>query len=64
VVVATELLPEEQPGYAQPIVGVKLDVSDRGAFHEKKESNKKRPMTRQELQAYRRQKKGRGRKRK
>jgi hypothetical protein len=45
------------------VVEVKIDISDRGAYHEKKESNKKKPMTRQELQAYRRRLKG-GRKRK
>ena len=61
VPVSTELIPEELPQSAQPIVETKIEVSSKGAFHEKKESNKKRPMTRQELQAYRNRKK-RGRK--
>ncbi len=64
VSVSTELIPEEMPQSYQPIVEAKIVVSDRGAFHEKKETNKKRPMTRQELQDYRRKKKARGRKRK
>ena len=62
VPMSDELIEEELPQSTQPIVEVKLDVSDKGAFHEKKEINKKRPMTRQELQEYRRRKKGRGRK--
>ncbi|WP_116127341.1 DEAD/DEAH box helicase [Lewinella sp. IMCC34183] len=62
VEVSTELIPEEMPQSSQPIPEVRLDVSDKGAFHEKKETNKKRPMTRQELQEYRRRKKARGRK--
>ncbi|PPK84122.1 ATP-dependent RNA helicase RhlE [Neolewinella xylanilytica] len=62
VAVSEELIPEELPQSQQPIVEVKIEVSDRGAFQEKKESNKKRPMTRQELQEYRRKKKARGRK--
>ena len=64
VPVSEELIPEEMPQSTQPIVETKIEVSDRGAFQEKKESNKKRPMTRQELQEYRRRKKARGRKRK
>ncbi|WP_420459834.1 DEAD/DEAH box helicase [Neolewinella sp.] len=62
VEVSTELIPEELPQPDQPIVETKIEVSEKGAFHEKKESNKKRPMTRQELQAYRSRKKQRGRK--
>ena len=62
VMVSTKLIPEELPQSAQPIVETKIEVSAKGAFHEKKESNKKRPMTRQELQAYRNRKKQRGRK--
>ena len=54
------LLPEEQPDYRQPEPEVKILVSDEGAFHEKKESNRKRPLTRQELQKQRRERKGRG----
>ncbi|WP_116108355.1 DEAD/DEAH box helicase [Lewinella sp. IMCC34191] len=64
VEISDELIPEELPQSQQPQVEVKIEVSDRGAFQEKKESNKKRPMTRQELQEYRRRKKARGRKRK
>ena len=63
VAVSNELIPEEEPQSAQPIVEVKLDVSPEGAFHEKSEKNRKRPMTRQELQAHRNRLKG-GRKRK
>lgn len=64
VPVSEELIPEEMPQSSQPIVETKIEVSDRGAFQEKKAANKKRPMTRQELQEYRRRKKARGRKRK
>ncbi len=64
VPISDELIPEEMPQSQQPKVEVKIEVSDKGAFHEKKETNKKRPMTRQELQEYRRRKKGRGRKKK
>ena len=59
VEISDELIPEEMPQTFQPIVETKIEVSDQGAFHEKKETNKKRPMTRQELQEYRRRKKGR-----
>ncbi|THH41023.1 DEAD/DEAH box helicase [Neolewinella litorea] len=62
VAVSDELIPEEMPQSQQPIIETKIEVSDQGAFHEKKETNKKRPMTRQELQEYRRRKKARGRK--
>ncbi|NJB85838.1 ATP-dependent RNA helicase RhlE [Lewinella marina] len=62
VTVSEELIPEEMPQSQQPIVETKIQVSNQGAFHEKKETNKKRPMTRQELQEYRRRKKARGRK--
>ena len=62
VTISDELIPEEMPELHQPIPDTKIQVSDKGAFHEKKETNKKRPMTRQELQEYRRRKKGRGRK--
>ncbi len=61
--VSDQLIPEEMPQSAQPMMDVKLDVSSRGAFHEKKENNKKVPMTRQELQKHRNRLKG-GRKRK
>ena len=61
--VSEQLLPEEMPNYQQPLPEVKIDISPEGAFHEKKESNKKRPMTRQELQKHRNRLKG-GRKRK
>ena len=61
VELSSELIPEELPQSAQPIVETKIKVLRKGAYHEKKESNKKRPMTRQELQAYRSRKK-RGRK--
>ncbi|CAH1002250.1 ATP-dependent RNA helicase RhlE [Neolewinella maritima] len=63
VAVSTELIQEELPQSLQPIVEVKIQVSPEGAFHEKSEKNSKRPMTRQELQAYRNRLKG-GRKRK
>jgi ATP-dependent RNA helicase RhlE len=62
VAIATELLPEEQPNYVQPQIEVKINVSDKGAYHEKKASNQKKPMTRQELQAYRRKRKNRRKK--
>ena len=63
VAISDELIPEELPQSAQPIVEVKIDISPEGAYQEKSEKNRKRPMTRQELQAYRKQLKG-GRKRK
>ena len=59
VPVSDELISDELPQSVQPRVETKIQVSDRGAFQEKKASNKKRPMTRQELQEYRRRKKGR-----
>lgn len=62
VPVSRELISDEQPSSSQPLPGVKLAVSTAGAYHEKKEQNKKRPMTRQELQKHRAMKKGRGRK--
>lgn len=56
------LIPEEEPNYQQPIPDVKIDISSAGAYHEKKEQNRKRPMTRPELQKHRAEKKRRGRK--
>lgn len=61
--ISDQLLPEEMPDFHQPIPEVKIDISSEGAFHEKSEKNKKRPMTRPELQAHRNRLKG-GRKRK
>ncbi|MBB4077406.1 ATP-dependent RNA helicase RhlE [Lewinella aquimaris] len=53
VEISDTLIPEEMPVSNQPIPEVKIQVSPEGAFHEKKELNKKRPMTRQELQKHR-----------
>ncbi len=52
VEVSTQLLPEEEVGYAQPIIDLKPDVIP-GAFHEKSEKNKKVAKTRKEIQAQR-----------
>ncbi|MCP9237122.1 DEAD/DEAH box helicase [Lewinella sp. JB7] len=63
VAISNVLIAEEMPVSNQPIPEVKIEVSPEGAFHEKKETNKKRPMTRQELQKHRNRLKG-GKKRK
>ena len=54
VATSDELLPEEQPGYVQPRSDLRPDVVP-GAYHEKKDKNRKEQLTRRELQQLRRQ---------